>query len=107
VTKGTNTFCDTWQVTHESPTRAQTIADCGAIINQVYQGSTDYFVGCQPNENHEANAQLIAAAPELLEAAQNARNVLAGLIAGDLREIKADSPALLALRAAIAKAEGK
>jgi len=52
----------------------------------------------------KANARLIAAAPELLEALQNARNVLAGLIVGDLKSISADSPALAQIRAAIAKA---
>ena len=54
-----------------------------------------------------ADATLDAAAPCLLEAAQNARNVLAALVLGDLKEVKADSPALLMLRAAIAKAEGR
>lgn len=54
----------------------------------------------------EANARLITAAPELLEAAQNARNVLAALATGDLKTISRDSAALVTLRAAIAKATG-
>jgi hypothetical protein len=53
-----------------------------------------------------ANARLIAAAPELLEACENARNVLAALVTGDLKTIKPDSAALAELRAAIAKAKG-
>ena len=54
----------------------------------------------------QENARLLAAAPDLLEALQNARNVLAGLATGDLKEITPDSPALRAARAAIAKATG-
>ena len=67
--------------------------------------ATAYSVNSMPEQ--ESNAYLIAAAPDLLEAAKNARNVLAGLATGDLKTIKANSPALLALRAAIEKAEGK
>lgn len=70
-----------------------------AVLATVYDGVEPYT----PKEL----ASLYAAAPELLEAAKNARNVLAGLITGDLKQIKADSPALLALRAAITKAEGR
>lgn len=51
-----------------------------------------------------ANAKLIAAAPELLEACLNAANVIAGIATGDLQTVKKDSPALLQLRAAIEKA---
>lgn len=51
-----------------------------------------------------ATARVLAAAPELLEAAQNARNVLAALATGQLDSVRADSPALAMLRAAIAKA---
>lgn len=59
------------------------------------------LAGCG-NDKH--NARLIAAAPELLAALENARNVLAGLASGDLKAITADSPALAQVRAAIAKA---
>lgn len=51
------------------------------------------------------NANLLAAAPELLEAAKNAANVLAALATGQLATVKHDSHALQVLRAAIAKAE--
>lgn len=51
-----------------------------------------------------ANARLIAAAPDLLAEARNALNVLAGLATGDLKSIGKDSPAILGLRTAIAKA---
>ena len=49
---------------------------------------------------------LIAAAPDLLAALENAANVLAGIATGDLDTIGKDSPALLQARAAIAKAKG-
>lgn len=52
----------------------------------------------------DANARLIAAAPDLLVAASNAANVLAALATGQLLLIKPDSAALAQLRAAIAKA---
>ena len=54
-----------------------------------------------------ANARLIAAAPDLLAALQNARNVLAGIASGDLKTVSADGPALAQCRAAIAKATGE
>lgn len=54
-----------------------------------------------------ANARLIAAAPELLDACKNAANVLAALAVGTLTKVERDSPAILQLRAAISKAEGK
>ncbi len=53
-----------------------------------------------------ANARLIAAAPELLAAIENAANVLAGIACGDLKTIRPDSAALKQARAAIAKAKG-
>ncbi len=55
----------------------------------------------------EANARLISAAPELLDALQNACNVLAGVATGDLKTITPDSPALAQCRAAITKAKGE
>lgn len=54
----------------------------------------------------KANANLIAAAPDLLSAARNAANVLAAIATGQLAAIKPDSNALQELRAAISKAEG-
>jgi hypothetical protein len=42
----------------------------------------------------------------MLTALREARNVLAGIATGDLRTIKADSPVLAQVRAAIASAEG-
>lgn len=55
-----------------------------------------------PNEEVEANARLIAAAPELLEAARLANQELI-----DLGQGSSASPALRALWSAIAKAEGR
>lgn len=63
--------------------------------------------GFQSTQSNIANAQLIAAAPELLAALENAANVLAGLATGDLKTIQRDSPALLQARKAIAKAKGQ
>lgn len=64
-----------------------------------------------PNGDDKANAAFIVRAcnahKELLEAAKNAGNVLAGLINGDLSTLKKDSYALAFLRQAIAKAEGR
>lgn len=54
----------------------------------------------------QANARLIAAAPDLLAAAQNAVNVLAALATGQLKAVTPDSPAIAQLRTAIAKAKG-
>lgn len=55
----------------------------------------------------DSNMRLIAAAPELLAALENAANVLAGIATGDLKTIGKDSPALVQARAAIAKARGE
>ena len=54
----------------------------------------------------EADAALIAAAPDLLAALENAANVLAGIATGDLKSIGKDSHALMQARAALAKARG-
>lgn len=59
----------------------------------------------------ETNAAFIVRAvnshEELIEAAQNALNVLAGLAVGHLNSIKPDSRAILMLREVLAKTEGK
>lgn len=54
----------------------------------------------------KADAPLVAAAPELLAALQNALNVMAGIATGDLKTIRKDSQALRDARNAIAKATG-
>ena len=54
-----------------------------------------------------ANMALLASAPELLTEARHALNVLAALATGQLQRVAKDSPAILGLRAAIAKAEGR
>jgi hypothetical protein len=53
------------------------------------------------DEEQCANARLIAAAPDLLDVAKVARDVLAG------RGVRGDSPIMQALDAAIARAEGR
>lgn len=53
----------------------------------------------------EENEKLKADNAALLDAAKNARNVFAALVTGDLKSIKADSPALTGLRIAITQAE--
>jgi len=62
LSKGSNGFCECWQVSVSTPTHAQTIASCGSVENQVYQGSTENFVGTFENTNSKANAALIVAA---------------------------------------------
>jgi len=57
-------------------------------------------------DGNMANAALIASAPDLLAALENALNVLAGIATGDLKTIGRDSPAIAQARAAIAKARG-
>ncbi|MDE1997972.1 MAG: hypothetical protein KGI52_03480 [Burkholderiales bacterium] len=61
-----------------------------------------------PSEQVEANACLIAAAPELLDAAENALNTLIAccVSAGGVDDRKAILEAQQMLRAAIAKATG-
>jgi hypothetical protein len=54
----------------------------------------------------QANAHLIASAPDLLAALENAANVLAALATGQLAKVSKDSPALIQAREAIAKAKG-
>ena len=72
--------------------------------------SVEIGCGCcsvDADNEDKANARLISAAPCVLSAAKNALNVLAGFAVGDLKSIRKDSPAILELRAAIKKAEGK
>lgn len=66
---------------------------------------------CGINEE-EANARLIAAAPDLLEACEASLNALVGIIESDYQTRSnprpADNdPAVVLLRAAIAKAKGE
>ena len=49
-----------------------------------------------------ADGPLVAAAPRLLAALQNALNVMAGVATGDLAPIRRDSPAIREARDAIA-----
>jgi len=91
-----------WEVRQKdmvwSASTGRLIADCE---------KTPYLKRPAPPDSEDAsNARLIAAAPELLEALENARNVLAGLATGQLAGIEKDSPALEKARAAITKAKG-
>ncbi len=72
VVKGNNGACDTWQVEAKTPTFHGTIADCG-FITAIYADGTK-----KPKEQHLANARLIAAAPELLEALEAMLNGYGG-----------------------------
>ena len=60
-----------------------------------------------PTEEEVSNARLISAAPDLLAALQNACNVMAAIVTGDLDGLSPNSPALIEARAAIAKAKGE
>lgn len=86
------------------------LAHWNISVGQLCLANVPNFIGSAVTMEHdgegESNARLIASAPELLAALKNAGNVLAGLATGDLKEIRADSPALAQIRAAIAKAEG-
>lgn len=74
----------------------------------VYDKDENFFDDGSINcSTQRANAHLIAAAPELLEALENALNVLAGIATGDLKTIERDSPAIIKARAAISKAKGE
>jgi hypothetical protein len=54
-----------------------------------------------------ANAALLTAAPDLLAALEDACNVMAAIVTGDLDGLSPNSPALIEARAAIAKAKGE
>lgn len=87
---------------HADPTKSFYVFAHGSLAEQAGVENGPFVC----NASTQANARLIAAAPDLLAALQNARNVLAGLACGDLRTVNADSPALAQARAAIAKATG-
>lgn len=78
------------------------IAFCGA--GSVHDQGGSYAIS---QEEAKANARLIAAAPSLLEAAHVSIRRLEYLGAEDASDCVGECPALTALRAAIAKAEGK
>lgn len=64
IEKGNNGFCETWQVTHVSTFKAKIIADCGPIQLVNHNNPNDIRL----SEENKANAQLISAAPDMLEA---------------------------------------
>lgn len=69
--------------------------------------STANWLSTDPAEEVEANAHLIAAAPELLEAAKRALPVMIDNLCGGEPYDPGDQEATWALADAIAKAEGK
>lgn len=70
----------------------------------IYSSGNRNDLALVEGDNAKADAQLIAAAPELLDALKNATNVLAAIAIGDLKKINRDSPGLAQARAAIRKA---
>lgn len=76
------------------PEKSVNVPYLRAQLGQLHDHELDYIV------------RAVNAHEDLLEAAKNARNVLAALAVGDLKQVRVDSSALLALRSAIAKAEG-
>ncbi len=86
---------------------------CNADLHVAYKplkfdlGNGKAFCLADESDDEDcANARLIAAAPELLAALENARNVLAALATGQLKTITPASAALNECRTAIAKATG-
>jgi len=92
-----------WKVNRKYKMSVETCAD-GQGVNLIAECSDPD--GFRSAGEDQANAILIAAAPELLAALENAANVLAGIATGDLKTIGKDSPALVQARSAIAKAKG-
>lgn len=87
----------------EQPVYCNTVAIC-------YRDASDLgFRFTPPKEQAEANAQLIAAAPELLEACQHALLLLSGLSTdGEITMTPDGKDAITEqLRSAITKAEGR
>lgn len=84
-------------------------AACGNLRIYAEGGDKDQLVCLVENvgDKTEARANLIAAAPDLLKAAQNASNVLAALATGQLKTVSRNSAALKQLRATITKAKGE
>lgn len=77
---------------------ARTSGDQGLVIEEE--------TGANIAVTYEAkHAPLVAAAPEMLAALKNAGNVLAALATGQLERIERNSPALMQIRDAIAKAQ--
>ena len=95
-----------WAVT-EMMVKRSVVANGGDLYYQQITSGSRAVMGLLHDGSPEAkaNLKLMAAAPDLLAAAENARNVLAGLLNGDLKDIKENSPALQTLREAIAKAK--
>jgi hypothetical protein len=93
--------------TQHTPGPWQISADGQRVLDSDGEGvlATVYGAACA-DQDGAANARLIAAAPDLLAALQNAANVLAALATGQLKSVRPDSPALAKARVAISKAEG-
>jgi hypothetical protein len=76
VCKGTNGFTETWQIEFKSPMRHMTVADCGAVMNRHFHGSTQLPAGISENIENRKTAEFIVRACnshyELLDAASNA-----------------------------------
>ena len=85
-------------ITHDSQTRSQIIADLHCPVSINSEGET------YSNENKQANARLIAAAPELLEALEACERYIHATMSDD--NLAGIHEADFA-RAAIAKAKGE
>lgn len=89
---------------------------CGTVLNPVtnspiatqrVETSLGFIELLDQTNEPDHNAHLIASAPELLEALENALNVMAGIATGDLKRLSTESHAIVAARLAIAKAKGQ
>ena len=70
-------------------------------------GDTRILAYCWKDQNGEANANLIASAPDLLSALEQAYNAIAWHIPGDNLTDEEEQELLDTIRAAIAKAKGE
>lgn len=78
------------------------VADDGAIARQFDNSTIARIVGARSSVEHQANARLIAAAPDLLTACIRAESFMSGF-EGDSEQLGIDED-LQVIRTAIAKA---
>jgi hypothetical protein len=70
--KGTKSDKNSWEITEKFSTKLETTVECGKIriaeVKHYNDGKNDWAINDPTFEEGKANATLIAAAPDLLEA---------------------------------------